>query len=209
MNEEFELPWIIFCIRNSQLLRIYLKKHWEKNNNPSIITYINKIENRIPFRTKTGHYVQLLTSEVVKLLGSGNSKIAKDEKGENFPNLEITEVVLVHCNIVNNNYQQDLKVLYTFILNKSFGQLLDISHKNLTHLKSFNSEFPYIKVRFDYQNSEPLEIGDKTNVILVINESEKYKKWDDIQFQLWQKYLWKTINFCILLKVWVKIFVKM
>ena len=66
----------------------------------------------------------------MKLFGSTKSKITKDENGENVPHLEITEVVLVHCNIVNNGYQQDSRVLYTFVLNKSFGQLLDISPKN-------------------------------------------------------------------------------
>ena len=63
----------------------------------------------------------------MKLLLSTKSKINKDESGENVPHLEITEVVLTHCNIVNNNYQQDSRVLYTFVPNKSFGQLLDIS----------------------------------------------------------------------------------
>ena len=63
----------------------------------------------------------------MKLLGSTKSNITKDRNGENVPHLEITEVVLVHCNIFNNDYQQDSRVLYTFIPNKSFGQLLDIS----------------------------------------------------------------------------------
>ena len=67
----------------------------------------------------------------MKLLGSNKSKITKDKNGENMSNLEITEVVLVHCNIVNNNYQQGSRALCTFIPNKSFGQLLDISPKNI------------------------------------------------------------------------------
>ena len=67
----------------------------------------------------------------MKLLGSTKSKITKDENGENVPHLEITEVVLIHCNIVNSDYQQDSRVLYTFVTNKSFDQLLDISPKNL------------------------------------------------------------------------------
>ena len=67
----------------------------------------------------------------MKLLGSNKSKITKDKNSENMSNLEITEVVLVHCNIVNNNYQQDSRALCTFIPNKSFGQLLDISPKNI------------------------------------------------------------------------------
>ena len=67
--------------------------------------YENKIENRITFKIKTGYYFESLTSETVKLLGSIKSKISKDKNGENVPHLEITEVVLIHCNIVNNDYQ--------------------------------------------------------------------------------------------------------
>ena len=77
----------------------------------------------------TGYYLELLTPETMKLLGSTKSKITKDENDENVPHLEIAEVVLIHCNIVNNNYQQDSRVLYTFVPSKSFGQLLDISTK--------------------------------------------------------------------------------
>ena len=76
----------------------------------------------------------------MKQLGSTESKITKDENGENVPHLEITKVVLVHCNIVNNDYQQDLRVLYTFVPNKSFGSSLDISPSNHIFLKIFNSE---------------------------------------------------------------------
>ena len=76
------------------------------------------------------------------------------------PNLEITEVVLIYCNIVNNDYQQDSRVLYTFVPNKSFGQLLDISPKNFIFLKTFDSEFSNIEVWFTDQNSKPLEIED-------------------------------------------------
>ena len=80
----------------------------------------------------------------MKLLGSNKRKIAKDKNGENVANLEIMEVALVHCNIVNNNYQKDSSVLYKFIPNKWFRQLLDISRKNFIILKKFNSEFSYI-----------------------------------------------------------------
>ena len=75
----------------------------------------------------------------MKLVESTKSKITKDENGKNVPRLEITEVVLTHCNIINNDYQRDSKVLYTFVPNKSFGQLLDISPKNFIFLKTFNS----------------------------------------------------------------------
>ena len=118
-----------------------LKKHEIVTDNPSIRIYINKIENRITFKIKTGYYLELLTSETMKLLGRTKIKITKDENGENVPRLEITEVVLIHCNIVNNDYQQDSRVLYTFVPNRSFDDLLDISPKNIIFLKTFNSEF--------------------------------------------------------------------
>ena len=99
-------------------------------------------------KIKTGYYLELLTPKAMQLLGSTKSKITKDDNGENVPHLEITKVILVHCNIVSNDYQQDLRVLYTFVLNNSFGQLLDISPKNFIFLKTFDSEFSYIKVWF-------------------------------------------------------------
>ena len=86
--------------------------------------YVNKTENRITFETKTGYYLELLTNETMKLLGSTENKMTKDKNDENVPHLEITEVVLVHCNIFNNDYQQDSKVLFAFVLSKPFGSSL-------------------------------------------------------------------------------------
>ena len=90
----------------------------KRTDNPSIVIYVNKIENRITFNIKARYYLELLTLETMKLLGSIKSKINKDKNGENVSHLEITEIVLIHCNIVNNDYQQDSRVLYTFVLNK-------------------------------------------------------------------------------------------
>ena len=104
----------------------------------------------------------------MKLLGNTKNKITKDKNGENVTHLEITEVVLVHCNIVNNDYQQDSKVLYTFVLNKPFGSLLEISPTNHIFLKTFNSEYDEIKVWFTDQNSQPLEIEDRINLTMVV-----------------------------------------
>ena len=95
---------------------------------------MKKTENRITFKTKTGCYLELLTPEIMKLLGSTKTRINKDKNGENVPHLETTEVVLIHCNIVNNDYQKDSRVP-----RKSFGQLLGISPKNFTFLKTLNS----------------------------------------------------------------------
>ena len=86
----------------------------------------------------------------------------------NVPHLEVTEVILVHCNIVNNGYQQNSRVLYTFVPNKSLAQLLEISPTKFIFLKTFNSEFCYIEVWFSDQNSKPLEIKDKMNLNLII-----------------------------------------
>ena len=80
------------------------------------------------------------------LFGNTKSNITKDKNGENVPYLEITEVVLVHCNIVNKDYQQDSRVLYKFVPNISFGQLLNISPKHFIFLRTFDSEFSYIEV---------------------------------------------------------------
>ena len=84
----------------------------------------------------------------MKLLGCTKNKIIKDKNSENVPHLEIAEVVLVHCNIVNNDYQQDLRVLHTFVPNKPFGSFWEISPKNHIFLKVFNSEFQEIEVWF-------------------------------------------------------------
>ena len=104
----------------------------------------------------------------MKLIGTTKSNITKDEKDKNVSRLEISEVVIIQCNIVNNYYQQISRV-FIFLPNNSFGQLLDISPKKFYVLKNFNSEFSYIEVLFTGQNSKPLELEDKINITLVIN----------------------------------------
>ena len=129
---------------------------------------MNKIENRITFKIKNGYSLELLTKETMKLFESTGNKISKDKNAENVPHLEIAEVVLVHWNMVNNDYQQDSRVLYTFVPNKSFGSLLDISPSNHIFLKTFNFQYEGIIVWFTDQNSKPLEIEDRTNLTMVI-----------------------------------------
>ena len=116
-----------------------LKKYWENIDNPSVRLYLNKTDNRITFKIKTGYYLKLLTPETIKLRGSTENKITKDKNGENVSHLEISEVALVHFNIVNNDYQQDSRVFYKFVPNKLFGSLLEISPTNFILLKTFNS----------------------------------------------------------------------
>ena len=104
----------------------------------------------------------------MKLLGTRNKDVDQDKDGEDVPILESVEVVLVHCNLVNNNHQQALKVLFTFMPNKQFGQLINISPHSLTMLEITNTEFSSIEVWFTDQNSKPLEIEDSVNMTLVI-----------------------------------------
>ena len=108
-NDDFELPDGSYSVSDIQDYFDYiLKKHGEDIDKPSVQIYVNKIENRVTFKIKNGYSLELLTPETMKLLGSTENKITKDKNGENVPHVEITEVVLVHCNNINNDYQQDL-----------------------------------------------------------------------------------------------------
>ena len=168
-SEEFELPDGSYSISDIQdYFEYILKKHSGSVANPSIRIYINRIENRITFKIKSGYYLELLTPETMKLLGVTVSKINKDKNGENVPHLEVAELVLVLCNLVNNDFQQDSRILYTFVPNKTFGSLLEISPTNYVFLKTFSSEFQEVKIWFIDQTSKPLEVKDKINVNLII-----------------------------------------
>ena len=121
-NDKFELPDGSYSVSDIRdYFEYILKKHGEKTDKPSVQIYVNKIETRVTFKVKNGYSLELLTSETMKLLGSTENKISKDKNGENVPHLETAEVVLVHCNIVNNDYQPDSRVLYIFVPNKTFG----------------------------------------------------------------------------------------
>ena len=160
-NDKFELPDGSYSVSDIQdYFEYILKKHGEDIDKPSVQIYVNKIENRITFKIKNGYTLELLTPETMKLLESTENKITKDKNGENVPHLEITEVVFVHCNIVNNHYQQDSRVLYTLVPNKPFRSLLEISTTNHILLKTFNSEFQEIIVWFTDQNGQPEDVED-------------------------------------------------
>ena len=117
---------------------------------------------------RNGYYLELLTPETKKLFGSTECKITKDINGENVLHLEIVEIILIHCNLINNNYQQNSRILYTFSPDKPFGSLMQISPPNHIFLKRFNAEFQELKLWFTDQNSKPLEVEDKINLILVV-----------------------------------------
>ena len=109
--------------------------------NPPIQIYPNKIKNTIVFKIKTGRKLESLSLETMKLLGSIKQDDDKDKDGEDVPKLESVEVVLVHCNLVNNSYQQVSKVLFTFVPNEQFGHLITISLHLSTMLKTNDAEF--------------------------------------------------------------------
>ena len=165
-NDNYLMDRILYQIFKT-ILRNF-KKAWRNNDKPSVQIYVNKIENKVTFKIEDGYSLELLAPETMKLLGSTKNKIAKDKNGENIPHLEITEVVLVHCDIVNNDYQQESRVLYMFVPNKPFGSLLEISPTNDIFLKTFGPEFNEIKVWFTDQNSQPLEIEGRINLTLII-----------------------------------------
>ena len=124
-----------------QIFKIILKKHGENIDKPSVKIFVNKTENRITFKIKNRYSIELLTPETMKLLRSTEIKITKDKNGKNVRHLEITEKELVQCNIVDNEYQQDSRVLYTFVPNKPLGSLLEISPSNHIFLETLNSDF--------------------------------------------------------------------
>ena len=150
MSDKFELPDGSYSLSDIQdYFKNILKKHGEDIDEPSVQIYVNKIENRVTFKIKNGYSLELLMPETMKLLGSTENKITKDKNGENAPHLEITEIVLVHCDIVNNDYQQDSRVLYTFVPNKPFGSLLEISPTN--HIFFKHSTQNMIKLKYGLQ----------------------------------------------------------
>ena len=137
------------------------------DNSPAQI-YANKTKNRITFKIKNGCKQELLTPETMKLLGSTKNIVHKDENSENLPKLESVEVVLVHCNVVKNDYQHASKVLFSFEPNKQFGQLLNISPHVFTMMNTVNTEFSSVGFWFTDQSSKPLEIEDYVNLTLII-----------------------------------------
>ena len=104
----------------------------------------------------------------MKFLGSGKKDIDKDKDCENVPKLEYVEVVLVHCNLVRNDYQRTSKVLFTFVPKKEFGQLINVSSHSLTMMNTINTEFSFLEVWFGEEVSKALEIEDSVNLIIII-----------------------------------------
>ena len=114
-NDTFDLPDGFYSIADIRdYFEFIIKKHETLTENPPVQIYPNKIKNRIVFKIKTGYKLELLSSETMKLLGSTKKDVDQDKDGEDVPKLESVEVVLVHCNLVNNNYQQNIESIIYF-----------------------------------------------------------------------------------------------
>ena len=171
-NETFDLPDGSYSIPEIQDYFEYIfKKHETIPDTTPILIYANNITNRIVFKIKTGCKLELLSKKTLKLLGSTRNIIDANKNSENVPRLENVEVVLVHCNLVNNSYQQYSRVLFTFVPNKQHGQLISISPHSFVLLKIMNTDFSEIEIWFTDQNNNALEIEDNVNISLIINTS--------------------------------------
>ena len=141
-NDTFDLPDGSYSIKDIQdNFQFIIKKLETLTKNLLIQIYPSNIKNRIVFKIKTGCKLELLTPETLKLLGSGKKDVDKDKNSENVSKLESVEVFLVHCNLVKNDYQHASKVLFTFVPNKQFRRLINISPHSLTLMNTINTNF--------------------------------------------------------------------
>ena len=123
-----------------------IKKHETITDVSPVLIYVNEINNRIVFKIKSGYKLELLSKETMKLLGSTSNSIDKYKNSELVSKLESVDLVLVHCNLVNNSCQQASKVLFMFVPNKKYGQLITVSRHSLIMLKTVNTEFSFIEI---------------------------------------------------------------
>ena len=168
-NDTFNLPDGSYSIADIQdYFEFIIKKHETLTENSPVQIYPNKIKTRIVFKIKADYKLELLSPETIKLLGSTKKDVDKDKHGENVPKWESVEVVLVHCNLVKNDYQHTSKVLFSFAPSKQFGRLINISPHSLTMMKTINTKFSFLEVWFTDQVSKALEIEDNVNLTLII-----------------------------------------
>ena len=130
--------------------------------------YANKIKNKTVFEIKRSYKLELSFPKTMRLIGSAKKDKDQDKDEEDVPRLESAEVVLVHYNLVNNNYQQASKVIFTFAPNKQFGQLITNGPHSLIVLNATNIEFSSIEVWFTEQKSKQLEVEDNVNRPLIL-----------------------------------------
>ena len=146
-NDTFHVPDVSYSIAALQNYFEYIiKKHETIAEVSPVLIYVNEINNRIAFKIKSEYKLELLSKETMRLLGSSSDTIDGDKNSELVPKLESVDLVLVHFNVVNNNYQQASKVLFTFVPNKKYGQLITVSPETLIMLKTVNTEFSFIEI---------------------------------------------------------------
>ena len=168
-NDTFDLPDGSYSIADIRdYFEFIIKKHQTLTENPPVQFYPNKIKDRIVFKIKTSYKLDLLTLETMRLLGSTKKDVDKDKNSETVPKLESLEVVLMHCNFVKNDYQHSSKVLFTFVPNKPFAQLINISPQSLIMMNTVNTKFSFAEVWFTNKTSKALEIEDSVNLTLTI-----------------------------------------
>ena len=171
-NDTFDVPdgpYSIAALQN--YFEYIIKKHETIADVSPVLIYVNEINNRIVFKIKSGYKLELLSKETMKLLGSSTDTIDGDKNSKLVPKLKSVDLVLVHYNLVNNSYQQASKVLFTFVPNKKYGQLITVSPETLIMLKTVNTEFSFIEIWFTDQDNRPLEIEDSINISLIIGIS--------------------------------------
>ena len=171
-NNTFDVPDGSYSIAALQdYFEYIIKKHETITTISPVIIYVNTINNRIAFKIKTGYKLELWSKETMKLLGSSKSVIDSDKNGELVPKLESVDLVLINCNLVNNTYQKASKVLFTFVPDKTFGQLMTTSPHSLIMLKTVNTEFSFVEVWFTDQDNRPLEIEDNVNITMIVGKN--------------------------------------
>ena len=171
-NDTFDVPGGSYSIGALQNYFEYIiKKHETIAEVSPVLTYVNEINNRIVFKINSGYKLELLSKETMRLLGSSTDTIDGDKNSELVPKLESVDLVLVHCNLVNYSYQQASKVLFTFVPNKKYGQLITVSPETLIMLKTVNTKYSFIEIWFTDQDNRPLEIEDSVNISLIVGMS--------------------------------------
>ena len=158
-NDEFELPDGSYSISDIQAYFEFIIKNSSFGWKSSHTNLPQQNQKQYRFKVKTGYKLELLSPETMKLLESAKKYVDKDKDGEDVPKLVSVEVVLVRCNLVNSSYQKASKVLFTFVPNKQFGQLITIPPHLLTMLKTTSAEFRSIELWSTYQKNGPLEIS--------------------------------------------------
>ena len=172
-KKDFDLPDGSYSVKDiSDYFKEVFKKYdktYDKDN-PGVYIYADKVRNRIDFMIHNRYYLKLLTRETMELLGSSKELIDKDKTGELIPKIENVNLVLVQCNLEDNAYQTQSKVLYNFVPVKPYGSLLNIEPKNNLFLRAYGEQFYNIHIWFTDQDDNPLAVEDSISLTLMIKE---------------------------------------